>query len=422
MTVDFPKAEKTILANGVKIVTESITNLRAITIGILVGAGSATEEKNEAGISHFIEHMVFKGTKKRNPFEIATTLDEVAGKINAFTGKEYTCYYVVILDTHHDIALDVLFDIFLNSVYAPSDIELEKGVVLEEVNMYEDTPDENIHDIFTSTLLHGHPIGNSILGTAQTINNFNRNAILKYREKLYTPDNIIIAVAGDITHKKIVKEITPLFKGLTGKREKRQKEHPTPKGTIRVINKKTEQLHLCLGSSGPAMHSSDRYPMVILENVLGGNMSSRLFQEVREKRGLAYAIFSSLSPYTDAGTFYTYAGCTKENAKDVINLVLAELASFKKEGVSKKELERAKEYIKGTLVLGMESTSSRMNWMARNEFFHDRSITINEVFKEIDRATNDDLIASANKYIDDKYLTLTMIGDINESPVKKLSC
>lgn len=421
MTPNFPKTQKTILPNGLKIVTESITNLRAVTIGILVGAGAATETQEESGISHFIEHMMFKGTKKRTPFQIATELDEVAGKINAFTGKEYTCYYVVILDSHHDIAVDVLTDIFLNSVFAPSDIKLEKGVVLEEVKMYEDTPDEKIHDIFTSTLLHGHPLGSPILGNEASINSFSQESIKKYLKKVYTPDNITISVAGNISHQKIVKELKNLFAKLPGKRKKRLHQKPTAKGTIKVINKSTEQLHLCLGSSGPAMNNDGRYAMVILDNVLGGNMSSRLFQEVREKRGLAYSIFSTMSPSTDTGTFYTYSGCAKENAKDVINIILNEMASFKREGVTKKEMERSKEYIKGTLVLGLESTSSRMNWMARSEFFHDRVVTIDEVFGEIDKVTNDDIIEVANRYLNDKYLTLTMIGDVDESPVKKLS-
>lgn len=422
MPINYPQAKKTILDNGLKIITETITNLRAITIGILVGAGAATETKEEAGISHFIEHMAFKGTKKRNPFEIATTLDEVAGKINAFTGKEYTCYYVVILDTHHDIAVDVLTDIFLNSNFAPGDIELEKGVVLEEVKMYEDTPDENIHDVFTSAVLHGHPVGNPILGHEETIKNFSRKSILNYRDRLYTPDNIIISIAGDVAHKKIVSELTPLFNKLSGKIKKRTQQRAAAPAKIEIIKKTTEQAHLCLGSRGPSMNDSNRYPMVILDNVLGGNMSSRLFQEVREKRGLAYSVFSTLSPYTDTGVFYTYAGCAKESAKDIINIILAEMASFKKEGVSKKELARSKEYIKGTLVLGLESTSSRMNWSARSEFFHDHVVTIDEIFGEIDKVTNDDIIEVANLYLKEKNLSLTMIGDIEKSPVSKLSC
>ncbi|MFA4857818.1 MAG: pitrilysin family protein, partial [Candidatus Margulisiibacteriota bacterium] len=354
--------------------------------------------------------------------QIAVELDEVAGKINAFTGKEYTCYYVVILDAHHRVALDVLSDIFLNSNFAPADIELEKGVVLEEVKMYEDAPDEKIHDVFTSTLLHQHPLGNPILGSVESIQNFSRESILAYRKKLYAPDNILIAVAGDISHKKIVKEMEALFGSLTGSRKQRPHQKANIQHKIEVLNKKTEQVHLCLGNPGPSMHDPHRYPMLVLDNVLGGNMSSRLFQEIREKRGMAYSIFSTFSPYMDAGTFYTYAGCTKENAASIINFTLGELSAFKKNGVTPKELERSKEYIKGTLVLGMESTSSRMNWMGRSEFYHDRIVSVEETFADIDKVTNDAIIEVANQYFTEDQLTLTMIGDITEAPVKRLSC
>ncbi|MEE8637484.1 MAG: pitrilysin family protein [Candidatus Margulisiibacteriota bacterium] len=416
-----PRSKKTTLKNGLRILTEQIPSMRSVAMGILVGAGTENETKEESGISHFIEHMTFKGTSKRSAYDIAHTLDAVGGKINAYTTKEYTVYFAVVLDKHVDVAIDVLFDMLQNSLFDPKAVEIEKGVVLEEIKMYEDTPDELIHDFFAEKILHGHPIGKPTIGLEETVKSIKREDILGYREKWYSPQNTIVSLAGAIPQ------------GISGKLKsylqswKGEKTVPPPlipeiKGSLNLKKKKTEQVHLCLGVKGVSQTDEERYPYAILDNVLGGSMSSRLFQEVREKRGLAYSIFSTSSPFRNFGISYVYAGTSKENLKQVLDLILEQFANIKKEGIKPEELKRAKEYLKGTLVLGMEATSSRMNWLAKSEYYYDRTMTIDEIFEKVDKVTQDDIISLANKFFQDEYLTLAVIGDLEELPIKEIHC
>ena len=409
-----PNAEKTTLDNGIRILTDRLTEMRSVSLGILVRAGSGDEDDREAGISHFIEHMMFKGTPTRTAFQIAKELDAVGGKMNAATGKESTVYYCVTLDEHIDIGISVLSDIFLNSLFDKKEIEVERGVILEEIRMYEDTPDELIHDLFAETILHGHPMGRPTIGTVESVKSHRREAMLSYRDKLYSPGNIIVAAAGNIDHDKIVGKLEPLFGGIKKRAEVSRPTAPAIKKAVKIRPKKTEQVHICLGTKGISQISEDRYAFLAMDNIIGGSMSSRLFQEVREKRGLAYAIFSYLSPSRDFGLFTVYAGTSMENHKQVIDIVLKELAKIKKEGITDEELKRAKEFVKSSLVLGLESTSSRMGWMSRNEFFYGRSITIDEVFAKVDKISRDDIIRLANDHFKDEYLALAMIGDFKE--------
>lgn len=423
-----PNAQITKLDNGLRVVTEEISSLRSVSVGILVGAGSGNETEKESGISHFIEHMTFKGTKKRSAFEIAHALDAVGGKINAYTSKEATMFYAVVLDKHIDTAIDVLCDILLGSTFEPSQIELEKGVVLEEIKMYEDTPDELVHDFFAEKILHGHPIGKPTIGLNETVKSIKREDIIGYQKRWYAPQNTLVSLAGALPPN-VIERLRPYLETWNSiPPTPSPMPNPTPNpmptftGSINLKQKKTEQVHLCLGVKGPSQTDEDRYPYAILDNILGGSMSSRLFQEVREKRGLAYSIFSTSSPFRNFGISYVYAGTSRENMEKVIELVLEQFRQIKKEGISQAELDKARESLKGSLVLGMESTSSRMSWLARSLFYYDRVMTIDEIFDKVDKVTNDNIIRLANEFFRDEYLTLAVIGDMDALPVKELHC
>ncbi|OGC08969.1 hypothetical protein A3J90_02045 [candidate division WOR-1 bacterium RIFOXYC2_FULL_37_10] len=407
-----PNVEKTILDNGLTIVTENIQSLRSVALGLVVGAGSGDELQGEEGLTHFIEHMAFKGTPKRSAFQIAKELDAVGGKLNAYTSKEYTVYYSVVLDRHINIASDVLTDIFLNPSLKEEDIQMEKGVILEEINMYEDAPDDLIHDLFMQTILHAHPIGKSTLGTKKSVSGFSRESFLKYRDRLYKPNNVIVSAAGDVKHLDVIKMAESVFGQFNGKKEAVKSFIPQIKSETKLQNKKTEQVHLCLGTKGVSQMEDDRYVLSILDTILGGSMSSWLFQEVREKRGLAYSIYSTAQPFRDFGVFYVYAGTEKKNVDQVIFLILEQFKKMKKEGISSEELSRAKEHLKGGLVLGLESSSARMSYIAKSEFFHKRAISVEEIFENIDKISQKDIISLAEKIFDEEYLNLVVLGDV----------
>ena len=418
---EIPKCKKTVLPSGLRVLTDKVSDMRSVSLGILVRAGSGDETKAESGISHFIEHMFFKGTPSRSAFEIAKELDAVGGKINAATGKESTLYYSVILDEHVDIAVSVLTDVFLNSLFDAKELEVERGVILEEIRMYEDTPDELIHDLFAETILGDHPMARPTIGTSGTVKSFSREMMLGHIKKLYGPENIIIAVAGNIEHEDVLKMFKPLGDAVLSREKVARPSPPTIQRAVKIKEKKTEQVHLCLGTKAISQIDPDRYSYMALDNILGGSMSSRLFQEIREKRGLAYSVYSYVNPQRDFGTFAIYAGTSMETYREVIDLIIKECAKIKKEGVTDEELKRAKEFVKGSLVLGLESTSSRMGWVARSEFYYDRIMTIDEVFTNIDKTTRDDIIRLAEEYFKNEYLSLAMIGDFKEEPKIELT-
>ena len=416
-----PQAKKIVLPNGLRIVTEDIPALRSVSMGILAGVGSGNETASEAGLSHYIEHMMFKGTKKRTAYEIAHALDSIGGKMNAYTSKETTVYYAVVLDKHIDTQIDVLSDMVLGSLFDAKEMEIEKGVILEEIKMYEDTPDELIHDYFAEQILHGHPLGQPTIGHAASVKAMSRDNIVDYVGRFYSPHNMVISLAGALPGN-VVDLLKPYWEKLEGKKIVHKQPHSDVKGGIFLKKKKTEQTHLCLGTKGPSQLDDDRFAFAILDNIMGGSMSSHLFQEVREKRGLAYAIYSTASPFRDLGIAYTYAGISQENLEQVVDLILKEFGRMKKDGLTSGEIERAKEYMKGTTVLGLESTAARMSYIMRSEFYYDRVITIDESFDKIDKVGNDDIIRLANQYFRDEFLTLAVIGDIDELPVKDLRC
>ncbi len=404
--------QKTVLANGVRVITEEIEHVRSISLGLWVGAGSRDEGEGYEGISHFIEHMFFKGTAKRTARQLAESLEAVGGQLNAFTTKEYTCYYVKVLDEDLDLAIDVLSDMFFSSLFDEKEIEKEKKVVIEEIKMYEDSPDELIHDLFSEYVWNDHPLGRPILGTVDSIRSLSREKILDYLEHHYAPDNFVIAVAGKINNGEILHKISPLFEDF--KRGGRRVLEGTPMGhTIeRFITKETEQMHLVIGVPGLGQNDEDIYPMHIINNVLGGGLSSRLFQEIREQRGLAYSVYSYHSTYVDTGLFAIYAGTSPSNTKEVVECILAEIGKVKVAGITAQELERTKAQIKGSLYLGLESVSSRMSRLGKTELTYDRVLTPEDVVQKLDKVTLEDVKRVINRLWQRDKISLTMMGPV----------
>ena len=383
--------QKTVLPNGVRIITEEIEHVRSAAFGIWVGAGSRDEREGYEGISHFIEHMYFKGTEHRSARALAESLEAVGGQLNAFTTKEYTCYYAKILDEDLDLAIDVLSDMFFCSLFDEKEIEKEKNVVIEEIKMYEDSPDELIHDIFSEYVWNDHPLGKPILGTEQSIKSLSRDKIMTFLSEHYAPDNVVIAVAGKIKHEDIVAKLSTQFG--TFKRGGRRVLEETPNGqkVERYQKKETEQMHILLGVPGLGQDDDDIYAMHIFNNILGGGLSSRLFQEIREQRGLAYSVYSYHSTYVDTGLFAVYAGTSPNNTKEVIECLLQELKDIKQKGITAEELERTKAQIKGGLYLGLESVSSRMSRLGKTELTYNRVLSPEEVVDKLEKVTLEDV-------------------------------
>ena len=383
--------QKTVLPNGVRIITEEIEHVRSAAFGIWVGAGSRDEREGYEGISHFIEHMFFKGTEHRSARALAESLEAVGGQLNAFTTKEYTCYYAKILDEDLDLAIDVLSDMFFCSLFDEKEVEKEKNVVIEEIKMYEDSPDELIHDIFSEYVWNDHPLGKPILGTEESIRSLSRDKIMTFLSEHYAPDNVVIAVAGKIKHVDVVEKLSTQFG--TFKRGGRRVLEETPSGqkVERYQKKETEQMHILLGVPGLGQDDEDIYAMHIFNNILGGGLSSRLFQEIREQRGLAYSVYSYHSTYVDTGLFAVYAGTSPNNTKEVIECILQELKDIKQKGITAEELERTKAQIKGGLYLGLESVSSRMSRLGKTELTYNRVLSPEEVVDKLEKVTLEDV-------------------------------
>ncbi|NLW57111.1 MAG: insulinase family protein [Firmicutes bacterium] len=398
------------LDNGLPVVCEQIPYVRSVSIGFWVACGSRNETMHEQGISHLIEHMAFKGTKNRTAREIAESIDAVGGHLNAFTTKEYTCFYVKLLDRHFRLGLDLLADLVINSVFSPEELEKEKNVVLEEVKMYEDSPDELVFELFTQALLQDHPLGHSILGTPESIKQLNRDALLQYKERYYTPHNSCLAIAGNFDFDGIIKESNHFWHKLTGE------FHPQPEQTFKIQGqdhirfKDTEQVHLCLGTPGFSRQDSNRYALVVLNSILGGSSSSRLFQTLREERGLVYVTGSYYSAFRDLGLFSIYAGTSLRHYEEVLTLIRKELFSLQENLVSEEELNRVKEQIKGNMWLGLENTSNRMGRLAKGELFYGRYISPEEELAQIEQVTREDLQRVAQMLFTPAQLTLAAIG------------
>jgi len=408
--------QKEHLKNGTRIVTEEIPYVNSVSIGIWVKAGSRYENPDNNGVSHFIEHMLFKGTEKRSAKEIATAIDKIGGQLNAFTSKESTCFYAKVLDTHFDIALDVLSDMYFNSVFAEEEIEKEKGVVLEEINMYEDSPEDLVHDLFSQAVWSGNPLGMPILGTEQSLEKLNRESIMSYFNSHYTPCNTVISVVGNIKHNDAVNRIREYFE----KAEKREAGNsgivkPVFEPEVTLKSKSTEQVHLCIGFNGVDMNSKSLYPMLVFNNVFGGAMSSRLFQKIREERGLAYSVFSYPSSFEDCGLFSIYAGAKPAHLKSVTELIMEEIHDIKRNGISKEELYDSKEQLKGSYTLGLESTSGRMISIGKSELLLDKIYSPSEVLEKIDSVDMDSVNEAINLILDTERIGAAIIGNLDKN-------
>ncbi|CAA7602529.1 Peptidase M16 domain protein [Acididesulfobacillus acetoxydans] len=401
---------KDVLPNGVRVITEEIEHVRSVAIGLWVGAGSRDEREGFEGISHFIEHMFFKGTSRRSARDLAEALEAVGGQLNAFTTKEYTCFYAKVLDEDLDLAIDVLSDMFFHSRFDGKELEKEKKVVIEEIKMYEDSPDELIHDLFSEYVWNDHPLGKPILGTEESIRALNRDKILQYLSQHYAPDNLVVAVAGNIQHDAVLRKLSGLYG--TFKRGGRRVLEGTPAGqtVARFVAKDTEQMHLILGVPGLGQDDPDIYPMLVFNSVLGGGLSSRLFQGIREQRGLAYSVYSYHSTYVDTGLFAVYAGTSPDNTSEVVECILSEVLNMKHQGISAEELERTKAQIKGGLYLGLESVSSRMSRLGKTELTYNRVLTPEEVVEKLEKVTLADVLRVIGRLWQKDKVSLAMIG------------
>lgn len=405
---------KSVLSNGLRVVTETIPYVKSVTLGVWFGAGSRNEQEYNHGISHFIEHLMFKGTARRSAKDIAETVDAVGGQLNAFTAKEYTCFYMKVLDTHLDLAMDILSDMLLASKFAEEDIERERQVVLEEVNMYEDSPDELVHDLYIDSIWPGHTLGRNILGTRESIESFDRKLVQEYYQKYYTVDNCVIAAAGNVSHETLTAMCERYFGQMAGAREQAPTIAPLLYPVRKVYPKDTEQAHLCLGTIGVRQNAPEIYAVHIINNILGGGISSRLFQAIREERGLAYSVYSYQTNYSDAGLLTIYAGTRPGNMEKVTELILQNMTDLKNTGLTKAELTKSKEQLKGSLLLGLESSSSRMSRVGKLEITLGKYITLDEVVEKIEQVTLADIELILHKLFVSETMSFLALGPLTD--------
>ena len=411
-----------VLDNRLRLLTESMPQVRSVSIGVWLARGSRHEPAESSGIAHFVEHMLFKGTATRTAEDIAQEIDSVGGQLDAFTAKEYAGYYIKVLDEHLPRAVDILADVVLHPALDADDIEREKKVILEEIKMVEDTPDDLVHELFTESFWEGHPLGRPILGTPDSVERLTGDVLRRYFERVYVPGNFVISAAGSLEHARVRELVEAAFGrgGTTG--DPVDDRRPEATAAFRIRNKDLEQSHICLGTSAHAQCDDDRYVGYVLNTLLGGSMSSRLFQNVRERRGLAYSIFSGLSAYRDTGLLTIYAGCATDTVGEVIDLIVEELRHVKRSAVPEAELRRAKDHLKGSLMLGLENTASRMSQLGRQEIYFDRHFGLDETLAGIERVSVADLQRVAAALFSDGALAGTVLGPLDgwQYPAERL--
>lgn len=405
---------RTVLPNGLTILTEEMAHIRSVCIGIWIKTGSRHETGEGNGISHFLEHMMFKGTKNRTAEDIARQVDSIGGNMDAFTAKECICFNMKVLDDHMPVAMDVLTDMILNPIFTEEDIKRERGVILEEIKMDEDNPDYLVHEIFTQNFWKDNPLGRPILGTKETVKGFDRSVIVDFYERRIRPDNMLISAAGSLRHEDFVDLVTRAFQHMD--RGELMMPEPEPKTFSRIVlrNKKAlEQVQICIGIPSYPISHNNRYASYILNTLLGGGMSSRLFQNIRERQGLVYSIFSELNPYRDTGCMAVYAGTSKESAPKVVKSVIAEFHELKNAPVPAEELRRAKDQLKGSLMLSLESSTARMSNLARQEMYYDHFTGLNEIIDRVEEVRVEDLMVLANDFFRPEALAVTVLGNLN---------
>jgi predicted Zn-dependent peptidase len=414
MVEEVRNIRREVLPNGLTIITEQMEHIRSVSIGIWIKTGSRDEDQPHNGISHFVEHMVFKGTKNRSAEEIARQVDSIGGGLDAFTAKECICFNVKVLDEHLPIALDVLSDLVLHPTFAAEDIVRERGVILEEIKMDEDSPDYLVHEIFTQNFWKDHPLGRPILGTKDTVKKFERDPVLDFYKQRFAPGNLIISAAGHLKHEQFVELVTKHFDHMKPVKNGFHSAQPVIKPRIIMRNKKSlEQVQICIGVPSHPITHERRHASYILNTLLGGGMSSRLFQNIRERQGLAYAIYSDLNPYRDTGCLSVYAGTSRASAAKVVQSVVSEFAKLKAEEVPAEELRRAKDQLKGSLMLSLESSTSRMSNLARQEMYFDRFYSLDELINKIESVTAQELTELANEFFRTESVAVTVLGNLN---------
>ena len=413
------------LSNGLTLLTESMPHVRSIALGIWLNTGSRQESPERAGITHFIEHMVFKGTRHRTAEQIARSMDSIGGHLDAFTAKECVSFNAVVLDQHFTQALDVLSDLVLNPLFDPGDIKKERGVVLEEIKSEEDNPEYLLHELFTQKFWKDHPLGRPILGTRQTVAAFDRGAVQQQFEKAYHPRNMVISIAGHLEHRRVTDQIRKRFDDLKPQNHRAAQRRPVIHANITLKNRESlEQAHLCLGVPSYPLAHERRYACYVLNTLLGGGMSSRLFQKIRERQGLVYSVFSELTPYRDTGGLLVCAGTSPASVPKVIASIMEEFRDLKENPVAAEDLQRSKDQLKGSIMLGLESTASRMSNLARQEMYFGRFVSLDEMIQKIDAVTADDLTAIAREFFRTDQIALTVLGRLNgmKIPRKLLAC
>ena len=403
-----------VLPNGLVVITETMLHVRSVSVGIWVRNGSRREVPAENGLAHFLEHMVFKGTERRSAEHIAREMDSVGGMLDAFTSKEQICFNAKVLDEHLPIAFDVIADLVLRPKLDSGDVKKERQVVLEEIKMDLDNPEYLLHDLFTRGFWPDHSLGRPILGTPDTVKKFDREALCSRFKHWFAPDHILVTAAGNITHEQVLTLVEKEFGHLEPQGTKEEVPVPTTAAPIQLQKKKDlEQVHLCVGVPSLPLAHERRFGVAVLNNLLGGGMSSRLFQNIREKQGLAYAVFSELTPYSDAGMLTVYAGTAKETIGKVLDMTVAEFRAMKESPVSEEELLRAKNHLKGSLMLSLESTSSRMSNLARQELYFHRFSTLDEILASIEAVTREEVQSLAREFFQPERIALTVLGPIN---------
>ena len=414
MASEVRNIQKQVLPNGLVAITETMSHVRSVSVGVWVRNGSRREIPEENGLAHFIEHMVFKGTERRSAEAIAREMDSVGGMLDAFTSKEQICFNAKVLDANLPIAFDVIADLVLRPKFDSEDVKKERKVVLEEIKMDLDNPEYLLHEIFTRGFWPGHSLGRPILGTPETVKKFNRDAVCSRFQNWFAPDHLVVTAAGNVTHDQVMELVQREFGTLQPAGPADDGGAPQTQAPIRLEKKRDlEQAHICIGVPSVPLTHQDRFGFAVLNNLLGGGMSSRLFQNIREKRGLAYAVFSELTPYSDAGMMTVYAGTAADAVGQVIDLTIQEFRSLKETLVTEEELRRSKNHLKGSLMLSLESTSSRMSNLARQELYFGRFFSLDEILAAIEAVTREELQSLARRYFKTDHIAVTVLGPLN---------
>ncbi|MDP9146733.1 MAG: insulinase family protein [Acidobacteriota bacterium] len=414
MPTEARNIEKHVLPNGLVVITETMPHVRSVSVGVWVRNGSRRESVEENGLAHFIEHMVFKGTERRSAEDIAREMDSVGGMLDAFTSKEQICFNAKVLDEHLPIAFDVIADLLLRPNFDAEDVKKERQVVLEEIKMDLDNPEYLLHEIFTSGFWPDHPLGRPILGTPETVKKFNRETLQQRFRSWFAPDQLVVTAAGNVSPQQVLSLVEREFGHLQPAGPHEEHTPPRTQAPIHLEKKRDlEQVHLCVGVPSVPLAHADRFGIAVLNNLLGGGMSSRLFQSIRERQGLAYAVFSELTPYSDAGMLTVYAGSAKEKIGQVLDLIVKEFRELKQSPVTEEELTRSKNHLKGSLMLSLESTSARMSNLARQELYFRRFYSLDEILKSIEAVTREQLQSLAQQYFRTEDAAVTVLGNLN---------